>query len=381
MITILKREFKFVKSDFDLITILLVAPLFYLFFYSSFYYNKAESKAPVAIVDLDRSLSSKRLIHEIDTHQMLSAAVVTTNFEEAKLSLYKREVFAIAVIPHDFELNSKRIKEVDVNIFLNNSQFLISNDINRAFNDIKAKHDAASTLHFIEIGGVSGENAATLSEPIHPDIRSLFNIGENYGSFFLPGLFFLILQQTLLIGISECIGKEREGNKLPELYETSSRSIFKMLFVKGLFYLMLFMLYMLVVLFIAIPFFKISFPGNPFIVLFVSMLYLITHISFSFFLSSFLKNKLQALILVAFTSYPFLLLSGFAWPQTSMPLVIRWISYVIPGTPFFQSITALMAESKNLTLFIPVVWQLSVMFIIYSTANYFRYKKLISIHQ
>jgi len=373
---VVKREVKMIVHDSDLMMILLIAPLFYMFFYGSFYYNKAESKIPVAVVDLDRTLSSKRLAYEINSHPMLSVPVVTGNFEEAQQLLYKREVFAVMVIPKDYERDVKTMRGGNMNVFLNNSQFLVSNDINRAINDIKSLHDNASAKHFVEMGGILGENATYLSEPIHPDIRPVFNMGDNYGSFLLPGLLILIIQQTLFIGLGESVGKERESKTFGELYERSGRSVLAMVFGKGLFYIVLFTAYALVMLFAGLPFFRIGFYGNLPVFMGMIVLFLLTHVSFSMFLASFLKNKLQGLILVAFTSYPFLMISGFAWPQNSMPAIVKAISYCIPGTVFFQQINPLIQTKDSLPLVIPAAIQLCVMLAIYTVLNYWRYKKL-----
>lgn len=376
LITIMKRELKLIAHDSDLIMILLIAPLFYLIFYGSFYYNKAETKIPVAVVDLDKSLSSKRLTYEINSHSMLGVQLVTGNFEEAKQALYKRDVFAVMVIPKDYERDTKTLKGGNMNVLLNNTQFLVSNDINRAINDIKAYHDKASAMHFIEMGGISGENAQYLSEPIRPEIRPVFNTGDNYGTFLLPGLFILILQQTLFIGLGESVGKERETKTFSELYKISGKNVPVLMIGKGLFYIVLFTVYTFFVLLAAFPSFKIGFNGNLPVFIGMMILFLVTHVSFSMFLSSFLKNKLQGLVIVAFTSYPFMMVSGYVWPLTSMPPVIKAISYCIPGSTFLQNLNAMIQTHNSLPLVIPAAIQMLVMFVVYTLLNYWRYTKL-----
>jgi ABC-2 type transport system permease protein len=372
----MKRELRLIAHDSDLIMILLIAPLFYMLFYGAFYYNKAESKIPVAVVDLDKSISSKRLAYEITSHSMLTVPLVTGNFEEAKLALYKRDVYAVMVIPKDYERDVKTLKGGNMNVFLNNTQFLISNDINRSINDIKAYHDKASSMHFIEMGGVSGENAQYLSEPIHPEIRPVFNTGDNYGSFLLPGLFILILQQTLFIGLGESVGKERETKTFSELYKISGKNVSVLMFGKGLFYIVLFTVYTFLVLLAAYPSFKIGFNGSLLVFIVMMILFLMTHISFSMFLSSFLKNKLQGLVIVAFTAYPFMMVSGYVWPLTSMPPVIKAISYCIPGSIFLQNLNAMIQTKNSLPIVLPAAIELLVMFVVYTLLNHWRYTKL-----
>ncbi|MGE5496899.1 MAG: hypothetical protein ACM3Q2_02450, partial [Syntrophothermus sp.] len=66
MVAVLLREAEMIFRDKDLITIILLSPLFYAFFYASVYIYKAEQSVPVVVVDMDKSQMSQTLIRSLD---------------------------------------------------------------------------------------------------------------------------------------------------------------------------------------------------------------------------------------------------------------------------------------------------------------------------
>jgi len=71
----------------------------------------------------------------------------------------------------------------------------------------------------------------------------------------------------------------------------------------------------------------------------------------SVLVSSFFKKKILSLQLLAFTSYPVFLISGYVFPLHSMPKTIQVISTCLPTTPYlnaFVRITQMGAGWENI---------------------------------
>ena len=339
------REFKLVIKDSDLFLIIVLAPLFYTALYGSFYMDKLERKAPVVVIDEDNSLLSKEFVFKCDAHPMLQVTDRTTDFEAAKQLLYKEEIYGIIYLPKDFEKNFKQMKGTTVRLYLNNARFMISNDINRAVNEIKFSYDAKNTIELYERSGMPYEQAKNNAEPFQFEFRNIFNAAETYGKFLIPAVLLLVLQQVMLFGMGQSVSKEREEGTLVHAWHVSGNNVFKLLFGKIVLYWLSFTFLAFASLMVVINWFGIQFAGNVVFFVAVLLLFFFTMSVFALTLSTFFKKKVYAFVILSATSYPFFLMSGYAWPHEATPLIIKMISYLIPGTPLMLMLPKIFHSS------------------------------------
>lgn len=364
-----KTELKKILGDKSLILMLFVAPVFYLFFYGSLYLNKVEKELPVAIVDYDQSAASRALIRMFDATDKIEIDGNFNSVGEAESGFKSGEIRAYIIIPANFETGIKKGKGSDIKVYLNNTRFLPSNDIAKAVSEVTLTMGAGIRLNYLEIGGLSKSQALNVVQPIGVDMRSINNTTDSYGDFLIPGIFILILQQTLLIGLGESLGKDRENKELQNISLTWITG-------KSLPYLIMFFAYS--VLFYTVPFhtFSLTFKGSLLILLGVTPLFLMVVILFGYLAGSFFKSKFDALIILAFTSYPVFLISGYSWPLSAMPDQVRMLSYLIPSTPFLNIYTKVTQFGADLNMVLPQIGHLLILLIVYSVLLLFRYKIL-----
>ncbi|MGE5350792.1 MAG: ABC transporter permease [Acidobacteriota bacterium] len=336
-IAVLKREAHFIIKDMDLVTIVLLSPLFYAFFYTSIYTNKTEKEIPVVVVDMDRSNTSETLIRNLDSHQMLRVSERLPDYSLAIDRIYRLEAQGVIYIPKGFEKSLLSGQGSDLKIYLNTSRFLVSNDMNKAINEVTGTAAAGVKIRYFQAHGFSFEQAIEISEPLKGEVKPLFNPTESYGDFLIPGLLVLILQQTLLIGLSESVAKEREEGSLIGLYNTAKRSIVSTISGKGAFYFLLYASYALLFYTLHFSIFKISFKGSVSAAVVITAIFLFAVVCLAILISSFFKRKIISLQVVAFTSYPVFLMSGYPWPVEAMPTFVRVISYLLPSTPYLNA--------------------------------------------
>lgn len=332
-----RREIRMIIGDSDLITIILLSPLFYAFFYGSVYLNKTENSVPVAIVDMDKSQMSKSFARSLDSHQLIDISAVVNDYTSAVDRMYSLDVQGIILIPQGFSSQLKQGSGANLKVYLNTSRFLISNDINKAVTEVALTYNAFVRLKYFQTQGYNFEQARELIEPLKGEVKPLFNPTESYGDFMIPGLLVLIIQQTLLIGLAESIAKEREKGTLKDLYETAGRSIWAVLSGKGAFYFILFASYAFMFYVVHFSVFNISFKGSASAVMTLTAVFLISIISMCIFIASFFRRKIISLQVFAFTSYPFFLISGYPWPLQSMPPFFRAMAQILPSTPYLNA--------------------------------------------
>jgi len=331
------RELSLITNDKDIIIIILIAPMFYALFYNSIYLNKTEKDVPVAVVDMDNSEFSREFIKRLDAHQLSAVTCVLSDPESAKELINKMIVQGVVIIPSDAEKNLKLKKGTNIVANLNTTRFLVSNDINKAVNEVAFSFaDEYRQIYFQNIGYNSSE-AKELIEPLKGDIRPMFNTIETYGEFLIPGLLALILHQTLLIGLSESIAKEREMKSLHILYNLSGKNTFVAISGKLTFYFIVFGAYAFFFYVVTFEMFKINFLGSVSAVICMTALLIISASFFCVLISSFFKKKILSLQLLAFTSYPVFLVSGYVFPFHSMPPALQFVANCLPTTPYLNA--------------------------------------------
>jgi ABC-2 type transport system permease protein len=337
IIKIFRRELRIVSRDVNIMSIVLLAPIFYSLFYGSIYFNKVERNLPIVILDNDNSETSKKLTRLLDAHQMLKIQEVIPDFQSGVDKINTNEAYGMVYFPKDFESNLKLYKGATLKAYLNTSGFLVSNDMNAAINETVINYNSEIKLHFFEKAGYSYSQAKELVEPLKYDLRPLFNSTESYGDFLIPGILILIIQQTLLIGLAESFAKERESHTIKELYELSGKNIFALIHGKGLLFGILYSAFSFLFFTFNFWLFKINLAGSVFALILFTFLFITAIIYSSLFIASFFKRKIIAIQFLSLTTYPTFLLSGYSWPLQAMPVWLQYFAKLMPSTPFLNA--------------------------------------------
>jgi ABC-2 type transport system permease protein len=202
-----------------------------------------------------------------------------------------------------------------------------------------------------------------MAEPLKEDIRYIGNPTGTYGDFILPGLFLLIFQQTLLMGLSESIAKENEESSFRSLFRTGRFNIPAIMGGKAIFYFLLYFTFAVFFYTVQFSIFKVNFAGSYPVLLTFTVLFLLTIIVHFFIAGTFFKSKMFALQVMAFTSYPVFFISGYAWPASAMPGILVYISQLIPITPFFSAYIRIVEFGADLKDVLPEIIHLFILLI------------------
>lgn len=373
---LVKREIRLIIPDRNLISVLLIAPIFYSFFYGSIYWNKVETNVPIVAIDQDQSSTSRKFIRMLDANQLISVSEDACDFNTAKNKIISGNAHAIIFIPKNFEAELKSGKGSDIKSFLNTSRFLISNDINKAVNEVSATLGAGIRLKYFQANGYNFEQAKELVEPLKVEIRPLFNFTESYGDFLIPSVLILILHQTLLLGLSESVAKEREQKTIKSLFALANNKVITAIIGKGLFYVALYSVYAMFFFSVNFYVFKLPFSGSIAAFIVSTLLMLAAVVFMSIFISSFFDRKIIAIQFLTLSSYPVFLISGYSWPFEVLPLPIRILSGLIPFTPYSTTLTRLTAMSGGFNNVYLQLIHLFILAVLFFAAAYFRMNHL-----
>jgi ABC-2 type transport system permease protein len=378
VLQILKREIRNVSKDSSLFLILLLAPILYAFMYGSIYLNKGEEKVKLALIDNDGTAISRTLTQQLNSTPMIEI-VPSSNISEAQEKMFQGEVQGYFYIQSGFEKNIFSLKQANVNLVLNASRFLPSSDLLSTATKVCLTVGAGVRKTYFNKQGMGEDEAMKMTNPINMDYRPLYNSSMTYGSFLLPGLLAIILQQTLLIGVAAAFTSEREEKKLLNLYQISKQSISKMIFGKSLLYFVVFMIFGFFFSVVNFSVFDVEVRGNYFDLAVVSALFIATIIVFGMLIGSFFKTKLFAFQVLVFSSYPIFLITGYSMPYQALPKFVQILSDALPTSPFLKTYISIVQAGGSLSDNLGSVIHLVVLWIVFELLLILRIKYLVKI--
>jgi ABC-2 type transport system permease protein len=173
---------------------------------------------PTAVVDLDRSSLSRELIRDLDASPALKISDRVLSLQEGTEALRDGSVYAVVVIPADFEVHAVR-QEVPAVTAYYNSQYLlvaklIRSSIFQIVTQVSVKLEVASGLATMPVI----DAAAARSMPVRTQIVSLYNQSFSYSQFLLPGLVAAALQVFICCLAVVSVGQSFKASEVSEWF-------------------------------------------------------------------------------------------------------------------------------------------------------------------
>ena len=373
---LIKKEALLVFNDKSILLVLFIAPFLYLFLIGTTYIQKDEESVSVGVVDMDQTKSSRTFLNKLNATQKVALTHTYNGLAEAKNGISNFEVQGYVYIPNDFEKKLKTKESSPIGLVLNNTRFLPSNDINKAVNLVALDYAIDSREKFFESKHINPSLARRNADPVKVQINAVYNPTNNYGDFLLPFVLFLILHQTLLIGLAESVASDREKGLMQVGFEESKHNFLNYIIGKTGIYLLLFLAYNLFMLLVAFPLFDLPINGNLLALLGVSIIFLVATILYGWFIASFFTSETGAMEIIAFTSYPVFLITGITWSINEMPLFVQFISNLIPLRPFFVFLKKLAVMGIDSRLYLNEIIHLLILTLIGYVVAYVRFRYL-----
>lgn len=327
-----RKEMRSVIRDEGVLIFFIIVPLLYPLVYSWAYDNEVVRDVPVAVVDLSNSHTSRQFIRRCDASPEVKVAYHCTSIDEARQLVGHQVVRGILYFPTDFEQTLGRGQQTKMSLFCDMSMMLTYKAIYSTAMNVS--QDMNADIQVAISSPPTDQEDRILTQPLEFEDVQMFNTTGGYGNFILPCVLILILQQTLLLGIGLSAGTARENNRYQDLVPVSRHynGMYRIVFGKSLCYLMIFSVMAAYVTLVVLRIF--GFTSIPQAAdLFALMLpYLLASIFFGMLFSCIIRYRENVILLVVFTSLPFLFLAGESWPESSIPAIWRGISYLVPST-------------------------------------------------
>lgn len=310
---------KTLLTDRAVVGVTLGAWVLYSFFYPLGYKEQVMSNQPILVVDQDTSSSSRRLIQHLASQQTLKLLGVVSQETQAQEALRRLQISGYLVIPQGLEKDLASAVPAQVALVANAAW------LGKASGVLKAMGAATNLLAqetSVKQASFAGQRA---SPALNLVARPLYNTREGYASSLVTGVAFLILHQTLIIGLGVVYGTQRQQKSYLAIspcnfFGQAAAAI--SLGMLGLIYYAGFM------------FWFQDYPQNTSLtpLLLAGFVYITACVSLAMFLGSFFTQRERAFQLLLATSLPLFFLANLTWPATSTPLVLTWLAKLLPAT-------------------------------------------------
>ena len=326
------HEMRDMFKDEGALLFVILLPLAYPLLYSWIYNNEVVREVPVAVVDNSHSQTSREFVRHVDASPDVRVAAWSNNLEEASRLVARQEVYGIILLPEDFDRQLGRMQQAHVSVYCNMGLMLTYKAIFQTCSAVAA--DMNSHIQIALSGNPTTREDQLTTHPMQVSDVPIFNNTGGYGNFILPGVLVLIIQQVMLLGIGIAYGtsyEKRRFSRLTPMYERRF-GLARIMIGRTMGFFVLFLLIAAWVL-LAVPrmFHFVQMLHFSDFLLFV-VPYLLACVFFATTFSFFIRQRENVMLLVEFTSVPFLFMSGVSWPKSNIPEVWQWFSWLFPST-------------------------------------------------
>lgn len=326
------HEYRQIFKDEGTLLFVILVPLLYPVLYSWIYNNEVVKEVPVAVVDCSHSAMAREFVRHCDASSDVKVAYRCNSLEEAKDLVGHQKVYGVIYMPEDFGTRLGRMEQAHVSVYCNMGLMLTYKAIFQTCTAVAADLNSRIQIE-LSVAYTAREEEITAS-PINVRDVPMFNNTGGYGNFILPGVLVLVLQQVLLLGIGMAYGTSYEKHGFVRLKPMLERNfgLSRIMVGRTLGFFVLFVMLSAWVL-LAIPrifnFVHIMHRGE---FLLFTIPYLLACIFFAITFSFIVRQRENVMLLVVFTSVPFLFMSGVSWPKSNIPEIWQLTSYLFPST-------------------------------------------------
>jgi ABC-2 type transport system permease protein len=199
----------------------------------------------------------------------------------------------------------------------------------------------------------AAEGSAVADGPVVVRDRLWFNAANDSHYFLVPGLIVLVVTLIGSFLTAMVMAREWERGTLEALFVTPARSE-EILLGKTVPYFVLGMIGLLLCVLAARFLFKVPLRGSVWVLMAVSMLYLLVTLGIGLLVSSVTRSQFVASQIALLVSFmPAMMLSGFLFDLRSMPMAVRLITFLMPARYYVTLLQTVFLAGNIWSVIVP----------------------------
>lgn len=338
--SLVRKETRQIIRDPSSIAIGVVLPLLLILLFG-YGLSLDVRNVPLAVVLEDPSPEAMELVAGFQLSPYFAVSLLTS-MRHAETLMQARQVDAILRLQGDFARHL-HLGSATVQVLVHGT------DANRA--RIIQSYAEGAVSQWVARRAASGREIASTGVVVQH--RLWFNDARESRYFLVPGLIVLVMTLIGALLTAMVMAREWERGTLEALFVTPVR-IDEILLGKTIPYFVLGMIGLGLCLLAARVLFQVPFRGTLWVLIGVSMLYLLVSLGIGLLISAGFKNQFMASqITLLVTFLPALMLSGFLFDLRSMPTLVRLLTYLLPARYYVTLLQTIFLAGNVWAIVVP----------------------------
>jgi len=350
---VIRKEFIQVLRDRRTLLIVVTYPILLLFL-MGYAVEMTVDHLPTVVVDNSRDQRSWEYLEAMETSSFFDIKYYVQSEAEAIAAIDHGTARVAIIIPANFAASIER-GDAQALVVVDGSDSLTVQSAFNAAVTVSQAHAVNLLTHKLQRSGMTGDG--TTLTPLDVQTRVLYNPDTRSIVFMIPGMLGLILQQQTVQLTALAMVRERELGTIEQILVTPIRP-WELMLGKILPNILITMFNTGTILALGVYWFKVPFNGNLWLFMAMSLLFIFSSLGLGIFVSTLSTNQRQAQQLSALIMLPAMMLSGYIFPRSRMPALIRWVGNLIPVTHFMQISRGIITKGVSMTYFRQQVWVL-----------------------
>lgn len=326
---VMQKEFIHTLRDRRTLLIMLGLPLLQLFLFG-YAINVTVDHIPTIVADQSLDSASQAYVDAMAASGFFDVVAYARSQAEVVRAIDAGRAKVGIVIPPDFAARVER-GDAQALILVDGADLFTSQSAYNAAFSIAQAHASEVMLAKVGRTGYTADPAGLL--PLEPRVRILYNPNLESIWFVIPGMVAMLMQTQSIAMSAAAVVREREMGTIEQLLVTPVRPG-ELLLGKIAPNLILAIINMLTIVAVGIYWFGVPFRGSFTLFLWLALMYVFCGLGLGLLISTVSHTQTQAQQFVGLSMLLGIILGGFIFPRSAMPLVPRLIGNLFPLTYF-----------------------------------------------
>lgn len=355
MVRVVERELRRIGGRPLYPLLLFVLPLFSFALLWAIFSAGTIHDLPIAVVDLDGTPLSRRLVRMLDASPSIAVTRRVGNGQAAEQLMLTGDVYGAVLIPQDLARDIYRGTPTVVTIY-RNSQFMSPSSVIR--------RDALAAVGTLSAGieisqrvarGQAPDLARERYEPIRSDIHPLFNPWLNYIYFLVSSLLPTMLQIFIIVTSVHVVGVELKDRTSRAWLDAAGGHVVRAVAGKLLPYTIGYSVLALFMLSLILRFMGVPLRGDLPTLIIGTLLFVLACQGLGVAMTACFANLRLATSAAAFLASPAFAFVGLTFPTDAMsPFAAAWAT-LIPLTHYLSMLVELMMRGAPASASLPEI--------------------------
>ena len=334
-LSFVKKEFYHIFRDIRTMLIIIGIPVLQIMIIG-FAIRTELKNVKVAVYDPSHDISTERIINRIGASEYFDIDWVLKSPEEAEEVFKKGKIGLIIVFGNNFHEKLYHTGDATVQLIVDgtdpNQGSMVSAYVGSILADYQQELMQEQQIPF----------------QIIPEIRMLYNPELRSAYNFVPGLMGMIFMLICAMMTSIAIVREKETGTMEVLLASPVKPIY-IVVAKMVPYFLISWFIFIIILLMSVFILKVPITGSLIWLNVFSLVFIVVALSLGLMISTLVNKQIEAVLASGLgLMMPVMILSGFLFPIESIPVILQWISSVIPARWYVAGVRKLMIEGISM---------------------------------